>query len=120
MQPKSTAQELEILTIRKYFRKEKSDRYVGFVSKPRSRDKLVECLAHLKDLEFGKFRRLNNNETAQIRKMAEDAKFDICYVISENSRVDGQFLKIEAAIKDTVGNGMGTLLVFGLAEAVYY
>jgi len=29
-------------------------------------------------------------------------------------------LNVEEAIKETVGNGMVTLLVFGLAEAVYY
>lgn len=120
MQPKATAQELEVLTIRKYFRKEKSDRYVEFVSRSRSRSKFIGRLAHLNDLDFGKFRKLSNNEASQIREMARNAKFDICYAISENKRIDGQFLDIESAIKDTIGYGMGTLLVFGSAEVVFY
>ena|SRR5579859_7114769 len=88
MQPKATAQELEVLTIRKYFRKEKSDRYVEFVSRPRSRSKFIGCLAHLNDLDFGKFRKLSNNEASQIREMAGNAKFDICYAISENKCIE--------------------------------
>jgi hypothetical protein len=120
MQPKSTAQELEILTIRKYFRKEKADRYAEFVLSPRTRSKFVGCLAHLRDLDFRKFRKLIKNEAYQIREMAGNAKFDTCYVISENKHIDGQFLNIENAIQDTIGSGMGTLLVFGLAEVVYY
>ena len=120
MQSKLTAQELEILTIRKYFRKDKADRYATFVLKPKARSKFVESLAHSRDLDFDKFRKLVINEADQIRESAEKAKSDTCYVISENKRIDGQFLNIEKAIQETIGYGMGTILVFGLAEAVYY
>jgi hypothetical protein len=120
MQTRSTEQELEILTIRRYVRKGKIDRYAEFVSKPRSRPKFMPKLAHLKDLDFGKFRKLDGNEAGQILERARRAKFDVCYVISENKRIDARFLDVENAINDTVGYGMGTLLVFGSAEVVYY
>lgn len=120
MQAKLTEQELEILTVRKYTQKEKSDRYAGFVSDPRSRSKFIANLAHLKDLDFRKFRKLDSNEADQVREMARMAEFNTCYVISENKRIDGRFLDVEKAIHETIGYGMGTLLVFGSAEVVYY
>jgi len=120
MQARATEEELEILTIRTYVRKEKSERYAEFVSKPRSRAKFIANLAHFKDLDFGKFRKLGGNEADHIREMARSAKFDVCYVISENRRIDARFLEVEKAINDTIGYGMGTLLVFGSAEVVYY
>jgi hypothetical protein len=120
MQAKLTEQELEILTVRKYTQKEKSDRYAGFVSNPRSRSKFIANLAHLKDLDFRKFRKLDSNEADQVREMARMAEFNTCYVISENKRIDGRFLDVEKAIHETIGYGMGTLLVFGSAEVVYY
>jgi hypothetical protein len=120
MRARLTELELEILTIRKYVRKTKSDRYAQFVSKPRSRTKFIARLAHFKDLDFGKFRRLDNNEADQIREIARRAKFDVCYVISENRRIDARVIEVENAINDTIGHSMGTLLVFGLAEIVYY
>jgi len=40
--------------------------------------------------------------------------------ICANRRIDARFLDVENAINDTVGYGMGTLLVFGSAEVIYY
>ncbi len=33
-----------------------------------------------------------------------------CYVMSENSRLDGQEVNLETALKETVGSQMGTLI----------
>ena len=43
-----------------------------------------------------------------------------CYIISENSSIDTQTLTIDEALRLTVGHGMGTILVFGNAEMVFY
>ena len=115
-----TERELEILTINRFFRKEKAKRYVDFVLKPVSRPKFIASLAHLKDLNLEKFHKVGQNETDQILEKVKKQKLDSCYVISENKRIDGQFLDVARAIKETIGYGMGTLLVFGTAEIVYY
>ena len=115
-----TEQELEILTINRYFRKDKAKRYVGFVLEPALRPKFVASLAHLKDLDFEKFRKLESNEASDILDTVKKAKLNGCYVISENKRIDRQYLDIEVAIRETIGYGMGTLLVFGSGEVVYY
>lgn len=43
-----------------------------------------------------------------------------CYVISENKNIDTKTLDIQQAISETVGYGMGTILVFGNADIIYY
>lgn len=115
-----TGNELEILTINKFFKKDKAKRYVDFVLKPSLRPKFIARLAHLEELDYDKFRKLGHNEAADILDATKNAKIDSCYCISENKRIDGQFLDIMVAIQETIGYGMGTLLVFGSAEVVFY
>jgi hypothetical protein len=43
-----------------------------------------------------------------------------CYVISENRNIDTKTMDIKDAIKETVGYGMGTILVFGEADMVLF
>ena len=43
-----------------------------------------------------------------------------CYIISENKEIDTKTLVTKDAIRETVGYGMGTILVFGDADIIYY
>jgi hypothetical protein len=43
-----------------------------------------------------------------------------CYVISENQNIDTKTLETKEAIGETVGSGMGTILVFGDAEIIFF
>lgn len=43
-----------------------------------------------------------------------------CYVISENAGLDTKTLDTKEAISETVGYGMGTMLVFGDADVIYF
>jgi len=115
-----TIQELEILTINKYFQKDKAIRYADFVSKDKTRMKFISVLAHLKCLNYSMFEKLNRNEKDHVLRRAYQQKLDTCYVISENTRIDRQFMAIEQALDETIGRGMGTLLILGPAKIVYY
>jgi hypothetical protein len=116
-----TGQELEILTINSFFKKDKAKRYVSFVLDPALRPKFISSLAHLKDLNLEKFQEVRYNEIDQIMEVVGRAKLDSCYAISQNKRIDGQFLDSHRALEETIGYGMGTLLVFGSdAKVVYY
>ena len=112
--------ELEVLTINRYFQKEKRKRLVDFVQDDKKRQKFIALLPHLKDLDFSKFLLLERNEKNTILKMITDKKLNQCYIISENRQIDRQFMDAERALDETIGNGMGTILVFGDAEIVYY
>jgi hypothetical protein len=43
-----------------------------------------------------------------------------CYLISEISELDKRRLDIDTALNEIIGYGMGTLIVFGDAEIVFY
>lgn len=43
-----------------------------------------------------------------------------CYIISKNARIDALTLGISEAMGETVRHQMGTRLVFGDAEVLYY
>jgi hypothetical protein len=115
-----TTRELEILTINKYFQKDKATRYADFVSKDKTRMKFISVLAQLKDLKYSMFEKLNRNEKDHVLRRAYQQRLDTCYVISENTRIDRHFMAIEQALDETIGRGMGTLLILGPAKIVYY
>jgi hypothetical protein len=112
--------ELEILTIERFFTKAKVARYTGFVAKEKTRGKFISQLAHLKDLEYSKFKKAGPDPRALIIQVANNLSLKMCYAISENRRIDGRFLYIPEAIEKVIGYGSGTLLVFGRAQVVYY
>jgi len=116
----SKDRELEALVIKRFFQKDKVIRFIGFIQKESLRRKFIATLAHSKDLDFSKFRKVDRNEEAIILEAAAKLKVDTCYVISENSSIDGRTKAIKEALQKTIGYGMGTLLVFGSAEMIYY
>lgn len=112
--------ELELLTINRYFQQGKTKRLVDFVLNEKTRSKFIAVLAHLKDLNYSKFRQLEKDEKNTVLKLIDQHNLNQCYVISENKHIDQQFLQPEDALNETIGYGMGTILVFGDAEIVYY
>jgi hypothetical protein len=113
-------QELEILTINRYFKKDKAKRYIDFVLKEKTRPKFISELSHLRDLEYSKFQKVEGNEKSIIRAKVKEQKVMKCYIISENKGIDKQFMDFELALERTVGYGMGTILVFDNAKFIYY
>ena len=114
--------DLEIKVIKKFIAKPKQDRYIQFVSSPKNRHKFIGDLSHFNFLQLDKFDKVNGNETEIIMTRLHKRKmFDTnCYVISENEEIDTKVLDIKSAINETVGYGMGTILVFGNADIIFY
>lgn len=115
-----SGEELEILTVNRYFQKEKAKRFVDFIISKKNRPKFISALAHLKDLQYPKFRKVERREKEFILKMLTDRKLSKCYIISENKHIDRQFMEAEKALTATIGYGMGTIVVFGDSEMIYY
>ena len=61
-----------------------------------------------------------NDPKALLYEIFRKFKFEDCYVISENKNIDGKRLYVDEAINQVVGYGIGTLLVFGWGDIVYY
>ena len=114
--------DLEIKVIKQFVDKLKQDRYVQFVSSRKNRHKFIVDLSHFNSLQWDKFDKVNGNETEIIMTTLQKSKvLDLnCYVISENKEIDTKVLETKSAISQIVGYGIGTILVFGNADIIYY
>lgn len=112
--------ELEKKVIERFIVKNKQNRYLAFINKSKTRKKFTDELAHFSS-QLHEFDEIQKDEFEVINSKTRFLKKPIdCYIISENSDIDGKRMGIENAITETIGFGSGTLLVFGDAELVYY
>ena len=114
--------ELEIKVIKRFVDKAKQDRYIQFVSSPKNRHKFISDLSHFNFFKWDLFEAVKGKEEqAILQALQKNGVTDkACYVISENSDIDSKTLSTREAISETVGYGMGTILVFGDAEVIYF
>ena len=114
--------DLESKVIQQFIVKSKQDRYLQFVNSPKNRKKLIANLAHFHDLDEDSFELVTGIEEDVVRKALaqQGISASTCYVISENSRIDTLTLGLSEAMRETIGQQMGTFLVFGNADALYY
>ena len=114
--------DLESKVIQRFIVKGKQDRYLQFVNSPKNRKKLIANLAHFRDLEQDAFKLVTGIEEEVVRQALAQQGISArtCYVISENSRIDTLTLGLSEAMRETVGYQMGTMLVLGNADALYY
>ena len=114
--------DLEIKVIKRFINKAKQDRYIQFVSSPKNRHKFFGDLSHFKFFQWDSFEAVKGNEEQAILQALRQNGVDnkTCYVISENTDIDSKTLDTKEAISETVGYGMGTILVFGDADIIYF
>ena len=114
--------DLESKVIQRFIVKSKQNRYIQFVNSPKNRKKFIANLAHFHDLQADAFELVSGIEEDAVRHALarQGISATTCYVISENSRIDTQTLDISEALRVTVGYQMGTMLVFGNADMLYY
>ncbi|AWM34454.1 hypothetical protein [Hymenobacter nivis] len=118
----ATNPDLESKVIQRFIVKSKQDRYIQFVNSSNNRKKFIANLAHFRDLEASVFELVSGIEEEVVRQALaqQGIATRTCYVISENSQIDARVLDISEAMRETVGHQMGTMLVFGDADALYY
>ena len=112
--------DIESKVIENFVIESKRDRYLTFVKKSKTRKKFINELAHFSS-QLDRFDEIKKNEWNVInQKLDRLNKITDCYVISENREIDGKRMKVDQALSETIGMGMGTLIVFGNAEVVFY
>jgi hypothetical protein len=91
----------------------RQERFLEIVAKPKKRKKLLADLSHFKALDPKFMVPIppgQTNPLALSKLLRAKGAGDMCYVISENSRLDGREVDLDAALKETVGSQMGTLI----------
>ena len=113
--------DIESKLIERFIIKSKRDRYLAFIKSDKSRNKFVKELAHFSDLRHDLFEEVKGDKRQIIKdRVKKIGKLNDCYIISESSELDQKRLDIDKALNEVIGYGMGTLLVFGDTEIVYY
>ena len=109
--------------VKAFFTPGRRARYLGLLSTPRGRRKFISSLPHLDALDsrFGRgFDPREQNVDRIEDLLGERGTPDLCYVISENSRLDLQRMKLHDALRATVGFRMGTLLSCVAGRLAYF
>jgi hypothetical protein len=114
--------DLERKVILRFIQKRKRDRYLQFVSAATNRQKFIAKLAHFQDFKWELLNELNLNEQKAIAITLTNYNLTdkTCYVISENMKLDTKTMEVDDAIRSIVGYGMGSIIVFGDANAIFY
>jgi hypothetical protein len=100
-------------TIRSFVVRSKRDRYLGFVSHPKTRTKFTHALAHFHDVDRSCMRsippsRQNPREIERI--LQAKGAYGICYLITEHPDLDGRDFPLSDALNEVVGRGMGAIV----------
>ena len=114
--------DLERKVISLFVEKSKRNRYLQFLSAVKKRPKFIAKLAHFQDFKWELFLELNSNEQEAIAITLTNYNLTnkTCYVISENMKLDTKTMEVDDAIRIIVGYGMGSIIVFGDANAIFY
>lgn len=103
----------EEATVRAFILPQRRERYLGFLSNQRRRAKFTSELAHFKALDpryVVKIPPNQQNASSLAKLLTSKGASSRCWVISENSKLDAQEMELEAALRETIGYGMGTII----------
>jgi hypothetical protein len=103
----------EEATIKGFIIPVRQERYLEFLKTPKKRAKFIAQLAHFKHLDPKFAIRIPGNQQnpASLQTLlAGKGARPKCWVISENSELDGQEIDLQTALEKTVGYQMGTFI----------
>ena len=112
----------------------RQERFSSFLSSPKNREKFTKELAHFRWFD-GRYatavhwkvdpslklweRHLQGLEDIS-RLLRSKGAGRTCWVISEDSKIDGRELRLESALESVIGSGMGTILSCVLGKLAYF
>ncbi len=115
------SQDIEKKVIERFVVKTKRDRYLTLIERGNTRGKFISELAHFRDLRQERFEEISGDAKKVIRDRIKGLGIiKDCDLISENTELGRKRLDIDTALSKIIGHGIGTLIVFGDAEMVFY
>jgi hypothetical protein len=100
-------------TARAFILPTKRERYLGFLSNKKGRTKFRLELAHFKSLNpmyIVPILPSHQNPSSIAKILAAKGAGSKCWVMSEDPQFDGQEMELDAALRETIGRGMGTII----------
>ena len=103
----------EEAAIKAFIRPNRQERCLRFLSNPKTRRRFTSEMAHFRELDARYALRIPSNEqnpASVVRLLSSMGAGPKCWVVSENSDLDGREMDLDTALKETVGRGMGTII----------
>ena len=103
----------EEATIKAFIRQNRQERCLRFLSDPKRRRKFTAELAHFRELDAKYALSIPSNQqnpASVLKLLTSMGAGPKGWVVSENSDLDGREMELGAALKETIGYGMGTII----------
>lgn len=112
---------LELKVISKFIRQNKHGRYLDFIKTDKTRKKFIREISSVQVFHRDLFENIDGSEAETIRRVSKKLGINDCYIISENTKIDGQRFGIDQALTEAISpwSDTTTLIVFGDAQVVY-
>jgi hypothetical protein len=113
----------EEAVIRAFILPNKRERYLDVLAHPKRRAKFIAELAHFKHLDpmFAlSIPGSQSNPVSLHKLLVAKGAGPKCWVISENSELDGREMELESALKETIGYQMGTFVSCVPGKLAYF
>ena len=97
-----------------FVRKSKRPRYKKLLSKPQSRSKILDRLNHGADLDLDRAIELVGDQKSPgglVRVLSKHKTDDRCWLMSDETELDGRLLPIRQAAELTAGAFFGTVMI---------
>jgi hypothetical protein len=99
--------------VRAFIPSHRQERFLEIIAKPKKRAEFIAQLYHFDDLN-PKFMVAippnQQNPSSLVKLLKTKGAGSMCYVMSTNSKLDGQEVDLETALEETVGSQEGTLI----------
>jgi hypothetical protein len=105
--------------IKAFFVPTKRQRYLDFVSKPKTRQKFLRELGHFKALDPRYATPVHLNPAGLAALLKKKKVPTTCCVISENPAIDGKSMLVDDVLSE-LGRDMGTFLSFVPGKLAYF
>jgi hypothetical protein len=109
----------EILHVKTFFEKGRSERFAEMGDKEKSRAKWTDKLNHAPGLKPDHASWLPSNVDI-IAQLKQKGAPETCTIISNSSRLDGKRMRLEEAIEEVKRDGWGSVLICIPGKLGYY
>jgi hypothetical protein len=96
-----------------FVRKDRRNRYLALISRPKGRTRFCKALAHALELNPNRAYpiRADANSPTQIAILLQSLGApEKCYLISESRKLDSQIMDLRSALETVVGSGIGSIV----------
>lgn len=112
----------ETLFVANFIVPEKRQRWLEALANEKKRNRFLVALADEGDLVVGSMDRITSGVELERTHslLLEAGALELCWVISQWKSIDGQWMRLDAALEKCLGIGLGTVLSFIPGKLCFY